>query len=259
MPFVNANGGRIHYRADGPPTGRPLLLSHSIGTDLRLWNPQLAALTMRHRVIRYDTRGHGTSAVPAGPCTVEALARDAVALLDVLGVERASFCGLSLGGAVGMCFARCAAHRLERLVLCNTGARLGTPDLWNARIEAVRRSGTAAFVDAVVSRWFSARFLAERPEEAAPAREMLLTTPAEGYAACAAALRDHDERAAVSGIRAPTLLVAGAHDVATPPSDLRFLAERIPGARYVELDAAHLSNIEAAEAFDDAVVAFLET
>jgi 3-oxoadipate enol-lactonase len=259
MPFVDANGARIHYRVDGPANGKPLLLSHSIGTDLRLWDGQLGgALARRHRLVRYDARGHGASPVAAGPCTVATLARDALAVLDALGIARASFCGLSLGGATGMRLAVDAPERLEKLVLCNTGALLGTPDLWNARIDAVRRSGTAGFAESVMSRWFTARFLSERPQEAARAREMLLATPAEGYAACAAALRDHDERAAVSRIGAPTLLVAGAHDAATPPSDLRFLEGRIAGARYVELDAAHLSNIEAREAFDEAVAAFLE-
>jgi 3-oxoadipate enol-lactonase len=255
MPFVDAAG--IHYQSDGASAAPALVLSHSLGMDLAMWDPQLPTLARRHRVIRFDTRGHGASTVTPGPYTIEGLARDALALLDALGIARASFCGLSMGGAIGIWLAVHTPERIERLVLCDTGARFGDPALWNGRIEAVRQGGTAAVADGVLSRWFTPRFAAARPSEVARAREVLLRTPAEGYAACCAALRDVDARDAVPRVRAPTLVIVGSHDVATPPADGRFLADRVPGARCVELDSAHLSNIEAAEPFTEAVAAFL--
>jgi 3-oxoadipate enol-lactonase len=257
MSFVDAGGARIHYRSDGAEGAPALLLSHSLGTDLSMWDAQVPALSGRHRVIRYDARGHGASAVTPGPYSIERLGQDAVALLDALGVERASFCGLSMGGMVGIWLGLHAPGRVERLVLCNTGARIGTPAIWGERIEAVRRSGLASVADAVLGRWFGAAFAAAQAPEVERMRQMLLSTSPEGYAACCAAVRDADARDAVSGIRAPTLVIAGSRDAATPPADGRLLADRIPGARYLELEAAHLSNVEAARPFTQAVLEFL--
>ncbi|HEY7726042.1 MAG TPA: 3-oxoadipate enol-lactonase [Anaeromyxobacteraceae bacterium] len=257
MPFADAGPARLHYRIDGPEGAPPLLLSGSLGSDLAVWDPQIPALAARRRVIRYDARGHGSSPPAPGPCDVGRLAGDALCLLDALGVPRADFCGLSIGGLVGMVLGANAPARLGRLILCNTGAKIGTAEGWNARIDAVSRGGLEAVADGVLRRWLTPAFAAARPEEVARLRAMLLRTSPQGYAACCAAVRDADLRPAVSRIRAPTLVIAGARDEATPPASGRFLAEQIPGARFVELEAAHLSNVEAVAAFTGAVVAHL--
>lgn len=257
MPFTDLDGIRIHHRLDGPDAAPILVLASSLGTDHRLWEPQLFALAARFRVLRYDARGHGASSVPPGPWDVARLGRDVLGLLDRLGIPEVLFCGLSLGGMVGMWLGVNAPGRIRRLVLANTAARLGPPSAWDARIASVRESGMAAVAEGVLGRWFTPAFRRARPAEVERCREMLVATPPEGYAAACAVVRDMDQRSAIAAIRAPTLVVAGASDQATPPADGRFLAENIPGARYVELDAAHLSNVEAAGPFTDAVVRFL--
>ena len=258
--FIEVDGASIHCRIDGADGGDDapvLVLSNSLGTDLAMWNPQIDALRRTFRVVRYDTRGHGTSTVTPGPYAVERLGRDVVGVLDGLGVGRAHFCGLSLGGITGMWLGIHAPDRLRRLVLANTAARIGPPDNWNARIDKVKTGGMAAISSAVLDRWFTPAFMAAHPAKMAAMRKMMESTPAEGYVACCAAVRDMDQRDAIAAIRAPTLVIAGTQDVATPAADGRFLANQIKGAKYVELDAAHISNIEAAPAFTDALLAFL--
>jgi 3-oxoadipate enol-lactonase len=258
MPLLDVNGIRLFHRLDGPEHAPVLALSNSLGTDHAMWEPQMAAFSKRFRVLRYDTRGHGRSGVPAQPATLEQLGRDFLGLLDGLGLQRVHFCGLSLGGMTGMWLGSTAPARIERLVLCNTSAQMGPPEPWNARIEAVRTSGMAAVTEAVIGRWFTSGFRARSPEAVERVRRMLLETPKEGYAACCAAIRDMDQREAIASIRSPTLVIAGRQDPATPPDHARFIAARIAGAKLVELDAAHLSNVEAAEKFTQAVLGFLE-
>lgn len=257
MPLSDVGGVAIHHELEGPSGAPVLVLSSSLGTDHQLWDPQLPALAERFRVLRYDMRGHGRSAVPPPPWDVATLGRDVLGLLDRLGVREVSFCGLSLGGMIGMWLGVNAPGRVRRLVLANTAAWLGPREAWDTRIAAVEQGGTAAIAEGVLGRWFTPAFRAARPEAVERVRAMLLVTPAAGYAAACGAIRDMDQRADVAGIRAPALVVAGASDVATPPAAGRFLAEHIPGARYVELAAAHLSNVEAAEPFTRAVLGFL--
>ena len=255
--FVEVDGASIHCRFDGTARAPVLVLSNSLGTDLAMWDPQIATLARTFRVLRYDTRGHGKSAATPGPYAIERLGRDVIGLLDGLKIERAHFCGLSLGGITGMWLGIHAPGRLQRLVLANTAARIGPPDNWNARIEKVRAGGMGAISQAVVELWFTPAFIAINPERIAMMRQMMERTPAKGYTACCAAVRDMDQRDAIAAIGAPTLVIAGTHDVATPATDGRFLADHIKGAAYAELDAAHLSNIEAAPAFTAALLAFL--
>jgi len=255
---VDLGDTRLHYRFDGPADAPVLVLSNSLGTSLAMWNAQVAALTRSHRLLRYDTRGHGASAVPPGPYTIERLGRDVLALLDALQLPRVRFCGLSLGGMTGMWLGVHAPARVERLVLCNTAAHMAPADLWNTRIAKVRSGGMAAIVDGVLERWFTADFRAQHADRVAPARRMLLETSPDGYIAACEAVRDMDQRDAIAAIDCPTLVVAGSHDLATPPADGRFVAERIRRSRYVELPAAHLSNIEAEAGFTSAVTGFLD-
>jgi 3-oxoadipate enol-lactonase len=197
--------------------------------------------------------------VTPGPYAIERLAKDALGLIDALAIERVYFCGLSMGGMVGQWLGAYAPQRIDKLILCNTTARIGTPEAYNTRIDNVQKGGMAAVVDAVLARWYTPSFMAAAPDAIGKTRAMLLATPADGYVACCAAIRDMDQRELLHNITAPTLVIAGAHDLATPPADGRFLAERIQDARYVELPAAHLSNIEAAPAFTAALTEFLES
>src|SRR5262249_32581574 len=186
MPFIQANGVQLSYRLDGAPEAPLLLLSNSLGTELGMWDSQLAEFAKRFRVLRYDSRGHGGSEVLPGPYRIDDLGRDALALLDAVGVDRVRFCGLSMGGMVGMWLGSNAAERIERLVLCNTSPQIGTPELWNSRIELVRRGGMEAITPAVLERWFTSGFRARAPQAVEKVRRMLLATPPEGYAASCA-------------------------------------------------------------------------
>jgi 3-oxoadipate enol-lactonase len=257
MPFIDINGARLHYEVDGQDDAPWLILSNSLGTHLGMWNPQMPALRSRFRVLRYDTRGHGMSAVPKGPYSVEQLGRDVVALMDELGIARAHFCGLSMGGMTGMWLGVHAGERIDRLVLCNTSALIGPAEVWNTRIAKVNSEGMDAIVQAVIDRWFTPAYQQRATQDIAQVREMLLQTPAEGYTANCAAVRDMDQRADVANIKAPTLVIGGTHDLATPAKDGKAVADSIPGARYVELDAAHLSNWEQAERFTATLIDFL--
>ncbi|HEY8231761.1 MAG: 3-oxoadipate enol-lactonase [Burkholderiales bacterium] len=257
MPELTVADLRLRYELEGRPEGPVVVLSHSLGADLSMWDPQAAALAARFRVLRYDLRGHGGTVATPGPHTIARLGEDVVRLLDALGVARAHFCGLSIGGLVGMWLGAHAAGRIERLVLCNTGARIGTHESWNARIESVRQGGMGKVAQPVIERWFTPAFRERSPDVVARVREQLEATPVEGYVGGCTAIRDADLTADLAAIRAPTLVVAGAHDPATTPALGRLVADAIPGARYVELPAAHLSNLEAAEAFTAAVSSFL--
>jgi 3-oxoadipate enol-lactonase len=223
-----------------------------------MWEPQMAALTERYRVLRYDSRGHGRSSAPPGPYGIAMLGEDALALLDALGIEGVHFCGLSKGGMVGQWLASHHGGRLVSLTLCATAARLGAAELWNQRIEQSAREGMAALVDGVTERWFTAAFRATPRPETLQVRAMILATSPQGYGGCCAAIRDMDQSEAIRAIRTPTLIVAGADDPATPPEVMRDLHERIPGSRFVEIsEAAHLLNIEQAGRFNRALTSFL--
>jgi len=258
MPMIESEGARIHYRFDGNEDGPVVIFSNSLGTNLSMWDAQLPALAARFRVLRYDTRGHGESSVTPGPYSIMQLGRDVVRLLDELEIERAHFCGLSMGGMTGMWLGVYAATRIERLVLCNTAAKIGTPEIWNARIEAVRQGGMAAIADAVIQRWFTPAFIARAPDAIERTRQVILSTPPEGYIANCAAIRDMDQRETISRISTSTLVITGARDPVATPSDARYIIERVAGAHYAELDAAHLSNIEAADRFTQVLLQFLE-
>jgi 3-oxoadipate enol-lactonase len=248
---------QFNCRVDGPANAPVVVLSNSLGADLSMWEPQAASLAQRFRVLRYDTRGHGGTGVTPGPYTIKQLGRDVIVLLDALKIERAHFCGLSLGGITGMWLAVNAASRIDRLVLANTAPKIYTAEAWNARIDAVRKGGLEAIADRVLEGWLTHGFREREPEQAARMRAMLVATPADGYIAACAAVRDTNLHQAIRAIRCPTLVIAGTQDKATTVADGRAMAEAIPGARCVEIDAAHISNIEAAERFTAELAGFL--
>ncbi len=257
MPKLTIADAQLHYRFDGPADAPVLVLSNSLGTQLEMWDSQVPDFARRFRLLRYDTRGHGESSVTAGPYRVEQLGRDVLALADAHAIERFDFCGLSMGGMIGMWLGVHAPRRVRTLVLANTGAKIGRTELWNARIDTVRAGGMAAIADVVAERWFTPGFRAREPAAVARIRQMLLAAPPEGYCANCAAIRDMDQREVIARIACPTLVLSGTHDALTPPADGRFVADTVPGARYAELDAAHLSNVEQPQAFSRAVIDFL--
>ena len=249
----------LYHALEGPEDAPVLVAANSLGTTLRMWDDQAPALLESFRLLRYDHRGHGDSPVSPGPYAIDDLGRDVLALMDRLEVERFSFCGLSIGGMVGMWLASEAPERVERLVLCCTSARFEPPDDWGSRAETVRADGVDAVADAVLERWFTPAFREDRPDVVQWAESMLRATPAEGYAGCCEAIRDADLHSRLEAIRAPTLVVAGADDPAAPPAQAELIRGSIPDARLVVVDqAAHLANVEQREAVTRAVLEHLE-
>jgi 3-oxoadipate enol-lactonase len=255
--IVQSDEARISYCIDGRPDAPPLVLSNSIGTTRDLWARQAPALINAFRVIRYDTRGHGDSDVPSGDYTVEQLGRDVLAILDQEDIATAHVCGLSLGGITAMWLGVNAPERVSSLVLANTGARLRDEQFWNERIALVQSQGMGALAERAVTAWFSDGFRERDPDTVHDFRAMLADCSPTGYAGCCAALRDADLRNEIAAIRCPALVIGGTVDMATPLALAEFVRDQIAGTQLVTLDAAHLSNVEQAAAFTDALMEFL--
>jgi 3-oxoadipate enol-lactonase len=249
----------VAYEESGPPDAPLLVMSNSLGSTTAMWDPQVPTLAERLRVVRYDHRGHGGSPVPPGPYALADLGADAVRLLDRLGVERVHWCGLSLGGMVGMWLAINAPQRIDRLVLCCTSASLGPAQMWADRAATVRAEGVEAIADAGIERWLTAGFIEREPGVTAAVRAMLTATPDEGYASCCAAIEHMDLVPELGAIRAPTLVIAGRQDPATPPEHGERIAAGIPGARMELVDAAHLATIEQPKVLTELIAGHLLT
>jgi 3-oxoadipate enol-lactonase len=238
----------LHYVDEGPRDAPVLVLSGSLGSTLEMWRPQVAPLTEQFRVIRVDHRGHGGSPVPPGPYRVADLADDALALLDKLGLDRVAWCGLSLGGMVGMHLGSEAPERLTSLTLCCTSAHFPDSSVWADRIAAVADGGTAPIAETVVSRWFTPEWAAAHPDVVAEAAAMVAGTSDDGYLACCQALEVWDHRDRLGAITVPTLVLAGSADLSTPVEPhARTIIDGVPGARLEVLEAAHLATIERAD------------
>jgi len=257
MPLIDADGCLINVSIEGRDSAPALMLSNSLGATLQMWEPQMQALTQIFRVIRYDRRGHGKSSVPPGPYSIERFGRDVLAILDNLNIEKVHWCGLSMGGMVGQWLGANAPDRLDKIVLANTICYYPDPTNWLNRIEAVKKGGIAAIADTVIAAWLTADFREREPQIAAWLKAMLLATPVEGYLACCGALSTLDQRELLPTIKSPTLVIAGRHDTSTPLAAAEFIRSGIPDANLIILDAAHISNVEQAQAFTDAVIAFL--
>jgi 3-oxoadipate enol-lactonase/4-carboxymuconolactone decarboxylase len=266
LPFAEVNNTRLFYRLEGRSELPALVLSHSLGCDHGMWAPQMPDLLDHFQVLCYDTRGHGASDIPAGDFTLEQLGQDVLRLADNLGLTKFAFCGLSMGGAVGQWLAINGPQRLTALVLANTSPKFGTPDVWDARRKAVLEGGMQAIVDAVMQRFFSLENQSQENQSpdkqtdslAQSTRAVLLGTDPKGYAACCAALRDVDHRAAIHKISVPTLVIGSDKDPSTPwEAHGAVLAREIPGAKAFRLQTAHLSNLEQPRAFTAALLDFL--
>ena len=258
MPFADLPDARIHYALSGPADAPVLILSNSLGTDYSLWDPQTPAFEKQFRLLRYDMRGHGKSSAPKPLYSVAGdLVPDLLALADSLSIDRFHFCGLSVGGMIGMTLALQAPQRLHKLVLSNTAAKIGTLESWATRIDTVRSKGMKEIAPITRDRWFTRQFQSASPEAVAKTMRVVESLDPEGYVGGCCAVRDFDFRNQVSSIHVPTLVISGTHDPAATTADGHFLAERITGARYVELNASHLSNIAAAERYTSEVLDFL--
>jgi 3-oxoadipate enol-lactonase len=239
---------KLYYEITGTEGAPPLVLSNSLGSSLAMWDPQLPALSERFRVVRYDQRGHGRSPVPAGPYSIDDVGADLLALLDRLELERAHVCGLSLGGMTAMWLAINAPERVDRLSLLCTSAKLGPPENWAERAATVRAHGTAAIAEAGLHRWVTDDFIASHPDRAEWLRRMMLDTPDEGYAACCEVIKTMDLEPRLGEILAPTLVIAGDEDPATPPEHGERIVAAVAGARLeVVSPGRHLANVERAE------------
>lgn len=258
MPLIQANGVTLHYELAGPAAAPVVVFSNSIGTTLEMWDAQVAALSGRYRCLRYDTRGHGRSPVIDAPVDVRGLARDLRGLLDALEIPRAHVVGLSLGGMTAQALAIDEPDRVDRLVLMATAACLPPPEGWRQRAALVRARGMAAIADAVIPRWFTPSFQRTHPAAVAAVLERFIRTAPTGYAACCDAIAALDLRPQLGRITAPTLVIAGADDPATPVSLLEELRAGIPGADLLILpQAAHLLAIEQAASVNHRLADFL--
>jgi len=255
---IEANGIQVNYRLDGQADAPVVMLSNSLMSNHTMWDAQIPALTESFQVLRYDTRGHGLTDSPPGPYSIKLLGEDAIALLDALNINKVHFAGLSMGGMIGQYLGANYSERLHSLLLCDTASEMPTPDMWNERISSAKEKGITALLDGTLQRWFTASFLENEQEAVEKIAQMIRTTNADGYIACASAIRDMSQTSILSKIDVPTIIIVGADDPACTVEQSKVLEQHIKGSELVVLkEAAHLSNIEQTEAFNTAMLTFL--
>ncbi len=257
MTDLTIAGETFKVLIEGDENKEVLMLSNPMGTNLHLWDRQIPALTEHFRVVRYDLRGHGASVADQGPYSVEGFGRDALAIMDALGIERVHWLGLSMGSIVGLWLLVHARERIGRAVLASTAAQIPGPDLWNNRIRSARDTGMDGVALAAAERWFTKPFRDANPEKVEAVMAMVRTTPLHGYLAALAAIRDMDQREAIRSIRNKVLVIAGRHDLSMPPGMGALVASSIEDAKFVTLEASHMSNIEDEANFTKAAIDFL--
>jgi 3-oxoadipate enol-lactonase len=258
MPIIKADDGcALNVEVEGPANAPALILSNSLGTDLHMWDDQAPAFAKQFRLVRYDRRGHGKSGAPKGPYTMDRLGKDVLAIADALGIKTFNWCGLSMGGMVGQWLGANAPDRVEKLVLSNTHSFYPDKQPWHDRMKFAEEKGVAALAPLQMERWFTKSFRDNNPQAIAKVSEMFAATPLDGFLGCCAAVRDMDFRQSTPTIKAPTMVIVGSHDPATPPSAGEDIHRMIKGSKLVAIDAAHLSNVEQPKAYTDAVLNFL--
>lgn len=259
MPRVTINGTPINYRFDGPEEGSVVLFSNSLASNFTMWDLQIPALTQAgYRVLRYDSRGHGQSAVAEGPYSIEMLTDDVVGLIDACGLDKVNFCGLSLGGMVGQMLGTLHGDRLISLTLCSTTAFVALKEAWDERIESVQKNGMRATVDATVDRWLTKVGQKRLPDQTEKIRHMIINTTVDGYCASGVAIQKMDLRERIRNISVPTLVLVGKHDASTPVAAAEFIHRRIGSSELRILpDAAHVLNIEQDCLFNEVLLEFL--
>jgi 3-oxoadipate enol-lactonase len=257
MPSIRIDDIDLFYQVNGDSAHPVLVFSNSLGTDLTMWDEQAKALSKDFFVVRYDTRGHGRSSVGSEPVTLGLLGRDVLALLDHLKIDRAHFCGISMGGMTGQWLGIHAAQRFDRFVLANTAAQIGTTEGWHMRSGQVRREGMDGVADGAAGRWFTPQFAADHPAVVSRMIGKLREQSPVGYANCCDALAHADLRTTVQGITNPVLVIAGRQDPVTTVADAEWLAACVAKGRVHELDASHISSVEACAAFTSSLQEFL--
>jgi 3-oxoadipate enol-lactonase len=257
MQWLKRNKYRLHYVWDGNPDAPVLLMSHSLGSNISMWDHQVEILKKHFHLLRYDHPGHGRSDSLQHIPTIEDLGLDVLALIDELGLEKTNFCGLSLGGMVGMWLGAHAPQKFSRIVVSSTAAKIENPDLLRSRLKTIRSEGLSAISDSVITKWFTPEYIEKNPQKSSKALAMFLTTKAEGYAALAETVCDLDLRDEIKRITIPFLIMYGHEDKATPPSWNKYIHEMVQNSSITELHAAHMANIEAADRFSENLVHFL--
>lgn len=258
MRTISTEDAQLRVEHSPRPGAPALLLLNPLGSTLEIWDDVFPALSERYEVVRYDIRGHGESTAGSKTeLTIEQLARDALAVLDGCGIARAHLCGLSIGGMTAMQIATLWPDRVLKIALCSTTPYMPSRDTWNARIEIMRTQGIAPLLDAILQRWLTTPYRMAHPDKVDWIRAMLLIVKPEGYAACAAAIRDMDQRQSIKTITAKTLVIGGTQDTGATPADHALIAASIPGAQLVMIEAAHLLHIERQEQFTEALLQFL--
>jgi 3-oxoadipate enol-lactonase len=258
MMYADHDGVRIAYRVDGPEGAPAIVLSNSMGCTMAMWEPQIAALTERYRVIRYDRRGHGASDAPDGDYTIALLAEEAIAVVDAAGVDKAHWCGLSIGAMTGLWLATHNPERIGRLVAASCAVHMPPADIWNGRIRMAKSRGTAPLAEPTMKLWFTDAFRAENPDAVERVRADFATTATEGFCGCCAAMRDMDQRKTIRAISQPVLVIAGSDDTGTTATDAAAIIARVPDARGLILKASHILNVERAANFNRALLDFLD-
>jgi 3-oxoadipate enol-lactonase len=259
MPMVTADDGcAIYVEVTGKAGAPALMLSNSLGTNLHMWDDQATEFARHFRLVRYDRRGHGNSGVPNGPYSMERLGRDVTAVLDSLGIEKTNWCGLSMGGMVGQWLGAHAPTRIDKLILSNTSAYYADKSGWNDRIRFLAAHGLEKLAPTMMGRWFTPEFVAAAPQTIARMTQMFLATKLPGYIGCCEAIRDMDFRDSNARIAAPTLVIVGARDPATPPAAGEAIQKSIPGARLASIEAAHIANVERPQDYTKTVLNFLQ-
>jgi 3-oxoadipate enol-lactonase len=258
MPMINADDGcPLNVTVEGSESAPALMLSNSLGTNLHMWDDQAGEFAKRFRLIRYDRRGHGQSGVPKGPYSMERFGRDVISILDALKIKKTNWCGLSMGGMVGQWLGANAPDRVEKLIFSNTNLYYADKTPWNDRIKFVTEKGLDALVDANMQRWFTEGFRARAPEVIARMKAMFVATKVPGYVASCQAIAAMDFRESNPRITAPTLVIVGSQDAATPPSAGEAIQQQIKGAKLKSLEAAHISNMEQPKQYTETVLNFL--
>lgn len=258
MPKIKANGIEFNYSLEGPEDAPAVSLSNSLMSNYTMWDAQMPALTAKYRVLRYDTRGHGGTAVPPGPYSMDMLVDDVHALYRALGIEKTHFVGLSMGGMTGQLLAVKYPELLRSVTLCDTSSHMPPESMWDDRISAARSSGMDALVEGTLGRWFTPAMQNRDPGELGRVGDMIRGTAVDGFCACCEAIKVMNQTDILSGITTPTLIIVGEDDTGTTPEMSRVIQRQIPGSELVILpQAAHLSNIEQAEAFNAALLGFL--
>ncbi len=258
MKKFELNGVTLNYQAFGDAAKPALVLSNSLGTNLNMWQSQVEFFKENFYVICYDTRGHGASSTPAGPYTIAQLGQDVINLLDHLKIEKASFCGISMGGLVGQWLAINKAERFNKVIICNTAAKIGQEQAWLERAALVRENGLEQIAATAASRWFTDGFIQANPDLVAALSQDLAAGCNLGYANCCEALATEDLREKITTIAIPLLVVAGQQDPVTTLADAKFIVNKVAHSQLFEINASHISNIEQPDAFNQAVFDFIK-